>query len=100
MVVNPSSILSQESLLMKKPEVDHDIHDQLAMKLCSEALRSPDTAEGRVYLKALMQLNPSFGNPSHTRDLHELSRKLQKKWRDKAGLKLIMQFDALVSILE
>ncbi len=68
---------------MKKVEADHDIHDQLAMKLCTEALRSPDTAEGKVYLKALLQLNPSFGNPSHTKDLCELTRKLQRKWKDK-----------------
>lgn len=84
---------------MKKPEVDHDIHDQLAMKLCTEALRAVDSAEGRVYLKALLQLNPSFGNPSHTRDLHELSRKLQRKWKEKNGLKHVDQFDALVSSL-
>lgn len=83
---------------MKKVEADHDIHDQLAMKLCTEALRSPDTAEGKVYLKALLQLNPSFGNPSHTKDLCELTRKLQRKWKDKHGLKAIAQFDTYVSI--
>ena len=82
---------------MKKVEADHDIHDQLAMKLCTEALRSPDTAEGKVYLKALLQLNPSFGNPSHTKDLCELTRKLQRKWKDKHGLKAIAQFDTYVS---
>ena len=82
---------------MKKTEVDHDIHDQLALKLCTEALRAVDTAEGRVYVKALLQLNPSFGNPSHIRDLHHLTSKLLRKWKEKFSLKYIAQFDALVS---
>lgn len=83
-------------MLAQKTDVDHNIHDQLAMKLCTEALRFPDSSESKAYLKALLQLSMSFSNPSHTRDLHSLTRKLLRKVKDKAGLKLIEQFDALV----
>lgn len=76
--------------------MDHTIHDQLAMKLCTEALRIPDSNESKVYLKALLQLNMSFSNPSHTRDLHTLTRKLLRNIRDKTSIRLVEQFDAAV----
>lgn len=83
-------------MLVKKPEVDHTIHDQLALKLCAKALKNPDTGEGRVYLKALNQLSPSFSNPSHTRDLESFTLKLMKKTTDKKSRPLVERFDALV----
>lgn len=82
--------------MVRKQEVDHTIHDQLAMKLCAEALRNPDSGESKVYLKALLQLSMSFSNPSHTRDLHSLTRKLLRNIKDKTGLKLVEQFDTIV----
>lgn len=66
------------------------------MKLCTEALPFPDSAESKVYLRALLQLNLSFSNPSHTRDLHTLVRKLLRTVKDKIGLKLVEQFNILV----
>lgn len=77
-------------------EVDHTIHDQLAMKLCTEALRYPDSSESKVYLKALLQLSMSFSNPSHTRDLYSLTRKLMRNVKDRSSVRLVEQFDALV----
>ena len=82
--------------MARKPEVDHTIHDQLAMKLCTEALRFPDSNESKVYLKALLQLNMSFANQSHTRDLHTLTRKLLRNMKDRTGIKLVEQFEAEV----
>merc|ERR1740128_178700 len=88
--------LTQENLLIRKPEVEHNIHDMLAMKLCNEALRYPDSGESRIYLKALLQLNPTFTNVSHVRDLDTLTQKLQGKVKDKTGLRLIHNFGLLL----
>lgn len=88
--------LTQESLLVGKAEVEHTIHDMLAMKLCTEALRFPDSGESKVYLKALLQLNLKFSNVSHVRDLNTLTRKLLSSLKDKTGLRLVETFDTLV----
>lgn len=82
--------------MARKPEVDHTIHDQLALKLCAEALRYPDSSESKVYLKALLQLSMSFSNPSHTRDLHSLTRKLMRKVKDRTSVRLIEQFENVI----
>lgn len=82
--------------MVGKPEVEHTIHDTLAMKLCTEALRSPDSGESKVYLKALLQLNLTFSNTSHVRDLHTLTCKLLSTLKDKTSLRLVETFDALV----
>lgn len=87
----------QESVLAKKPDIDHNIHDQLALKLGQQALRNPDTGESKVYMKALLQLNMSFSNPSNTRDVHTLAKKLLGVVKDKTCLKLVEQFESLVS---
>ena len=84
--------LTREELLIKKSEVEHNIHDMLALKLCSEALRNPDSGESKAYLKALAQLNLTFSNPSHTRDLSTLTQKLLRAMKDKTGIKIVVQF--------
>lgn len=82
--------------MVGKAEVEHTIHDMLAMKLCTEALRFPDSGESKVYLKALLQLNLKFSNVSHVRDLNTLTRKLLSSLKDKTGLRLVETFDTLV----
>ena len=86
----------QESLLAAKPEVDHTIHDQLAMKLCTESMRVPDSNESKVYLKALLQLNMSFSNPSNTKDLHSLIQKMLRNTKEKSSVRMIEQFESIV----
>ncbi|XP_057377036.1 condensin complex subunit 3-like [Daphnia carinata] len=88
--------LTQESLLVSKPEVDHTIHDQLALKLCTESLRFPDSNESKVYLKALLHLNMSFSNPSNTRDLHSIIQKMLRKMKERSSIRLVEQFEAIV----
>lgn len=89
-------MLFQESLLAAKPEVDHTIHDQLAMKLCTESMRFPDSNESKVYLKALLQLNMSFSNPSNTKDLHSLIQKMLRNMKEKSSVRIIEQFESIV----
>ena len=76
--------------------MEHTIHDLLAMKLCNGALRSPDSGESKMYLKALLQLSPTFSNPSHTRDLQTLTGNLLQTLKDKNNLRMAEQFDVLV----
>jgi hypothetical protein len=66
------------------------------MKLCTESMRSPDTNESKVYLKALLQLNMSFSNPSNTKDLHTLIRKMLRNFREKGSIRMIEQFESIV----
>lgn len=96
MVVKFFVDLTQENLLVSKPEVDHTIHDQLAIQLCTESLRFPDSNESKVYLKALLQLNMSFSNPSNTRDLHTLVQKMLRKMKEKSSIRLVEQFESIV----
>lgn len=83
--------------MSRKPAVDHNIHDQLALKLGQQALRHPDTGESKVYIRALLQLHMSFSNPSNTRDVHTLTKKLVRVVKDKSSLKLLEQFESLVA---
>lgn len=91
-----SLCFEQESLLISKPDVDHTIHDQLAIKLCTESLRFPDSNESKVYLKALLQLNMSFSNPSNTRDLHTLIQNMLRKMKEKSSIRLVEQYESIV----
>lgn len=83
-------------MLANKSGVDHNIHDSLAMKLCTETLRDPDSPDSKVYLKALPQLSPSFSNPSHNRDLLTLTAKLTRVVKEKNSVKLVDQFHRIV----
>ncbi|XP_062898234.1 condensin complex subunit 3 [Mobula hypostoma] len=62
------------------------IHDNLAVKICNEILKDPDSPDVRIFVKVLGLLDLSTGLPSHTQqlcvlldDIKEMKNKINQR---------------------
>ncbi|XP_059844914.1 condensin complex subunit 3 [Hypanus sabinus] len=64
------------------------IHDNLAVKICNEILKDPDSPDVRIFVKVLALLDLSTGLPSHTEQLCVLLNKI-KEMKNKINQRVI-----------
>ncbi|XP_072921041.1 condensin complex subunit 3 [Hemitrygon akajei] len=64
------------------------IHDNLAVKICNEILKDPDSPDVRIFVKVLGLLDLSTGLPSHTEQLCVLLNEI-KEMKNKVNQRVI-----------